>query len=363
MLHAVIMAGGAGTRFWPASRRLIPKQLLNLTGERTMIQATVDRLQGWVPAERTLLVTNRALVPGLRQQLPQLPSRAILGEPCKRDTAPCIGLAAAIVSRQDEQATMLVMPADHVIQPLGPFRAAVQQACQWVQDDPRRIVTFGIRPTYPAESFGYIERGEVMSSLDPALKGAVAHRVKMFREKPSAQVAAQYLAAGTFYWNSGIFVWNAQTILEALRTFEPAMHEQLRRIADALETAEFETTLDSEFARIAGKSIDYAVLERYDPVVVIEAPFAWDDVGSWCSLARLRETDEGGNTIAGRHLGLNSRGCIVRGEGEHLIVTVGLEDCIVVHTADATLVARKQDEESIRQVVQLLQERGWTEYL
>jgi mannose-1-phosphate guanylyltransferase len=239
----------------------------------------------------------------------------------------------------------------------------VQQACQWVQDDPRRIVTFGIRPTYPAESFGYIERGEVMSSLDPALKGAVAHRVKMFREKPSAQVAAQYLAAGTFYWNSGIFVWNAQTILEALRTFEPAMHEQLRRIADALETAEFEPTLDSEFARIAGKSIDYAVLERYDPVVVIEAPFAWDDVGSWCSLARLRETDEGGNTIAGRHLGLNSRGCIVRGEGEHLIVTVGLEDCIVVHTADATLVARKQDEESIRQVVQLLQERGWTEYL
>ena len=209
MLHAVIMAGGAGTRFWPASRAALTKQLLDLAGERTMIQATVDRLGEMVPPERLLVVTNRQLVEPMAQQLPLVPRAALIGEPCKRDTAPCVGLAALLVSHADPEATMVVMPADHVIAPDESFRAAIASAVAMVEAEPQRIVTFGIKPTYPAESYGYIERGE-------ALAGSQAFRVAKFREKPKAEVAAEYLATGRFYWNAGIFVWKAKTILAAL---------------------------------------------------------------------------------------------------------------------------------------------------
>lgn len=362
MLHAIIMAGGAGTRFWPASRNTRPKQLLRLVSERTMIQATVDRLQGLVSDDCILVVTNRALVAPIREQVPQLPGEALIGEPCKRDTAPCIGLAALLVSRRDEQATMLVLPADQLIQPREAFQATVEQARRIVEQHPQRMVTFGIRPTYPAESFGYIERG---APLPPGQAGGSlpAYRVHLFREKPKAKVAEEYLASGRFYWNSGIFVWKARTILQALRHCEPAMYQHLETIAATLGSDAFEATLEREFAAIRGKSIDYAVMEKYHDVAVIEAPFQWDDAGSWRSLARTRGTDADGNTVDGRHLGLGTRGCIIRGEGNHLIVTIGLEDCIVVHTPDATLVARKQDEESVRQAVAMIQQQGWEEYL
>jgi len=361
MLHAVIMAGGAGTRFWPASRVARPKQLLNLVGQKSMIQMTVERLGDLVPPERVLVVANQRLVEALREQLPLVPPEAIIGEPCKRDTAPCIGLAASIVSRSDEDATMLVMPADHVIRNPEAFRQAVRQAVALVDERPSRIVTFGIRPTYPAETFGYVERAEPISS--PASEAGKVFRVQMFREKPTAEVAEQYLAAGDFYWNSGIFVWKAATIRDAMQQFEPEMASHLEAIASTIGTAAFTATFETEFAAINGKSIDYAVMERYDDVVVIEAPFEWDDVGNWRSLVRLRGADEQGNTIVGKHLGIETRGCIIRGEDGHLIVTVGMEDCIVVHTPDATLVARKHDEESIRKVVAELKERGWEEYL
>ena len=198
MLYAIIMAGGTGTRFWPASRTKLPKQLLNLASDRTMIQTTVDRVREFVPVERVLIVTNEALVAPMAQQLPELPWEAFLGEPCKRDTAPCVGLAAGIVRRRDENATMLVLPADHVIPTTAQFQAAVRTAENLIDEDPRRIVTFGVRPTYAAESFGYIERGESL--------GAGVYRVRMFREKPRLPRAQEYVAAGSFYWNSGIFL-------------------------------------------------------------------------------------------------------------------------------------------------------------
>ncbi|MBC8353416.1 MAG: NTP transferase domain-containing protein [Planctomycetes bacterium] len=363
MLHAVIMAGGSGTRFWPASRTALPKQLLNLVGERTMIQETLDRVDGLASAENALVVTNRALVNVIREQLPSLPAEAVIGEPCKRDTAPCIGLAAAIVAHADPDATMIVMPSDHVISDREAFHSAIRHASELVDREPGRIVTFGIRPSYPAESFGYIERGEPLTSDDGTEVEIAVYPVKMFREKPSAEVAEQYLATGGFYWNSGIFVWKAKTILDALAEHESAMHEHIQTIAASYGTAAFGETLAIEFAKIEGKSIDYAVMERYENVVVIEAPFDWDDVGNWRSLTRQRGTDEAGNTVIGRHLALNSSGCIVRSSDEHLVVTLGMQDCIVVHTPDATLVARKHDEEAIRQIVELLKEKGWDQYL
>jgi mannose-1-phosphate guanylyltransferase len=365
MLHAIIMAGGSGTRFWPESRDLRPKQLLCFAGERSMIQATVDRLEGLVPPERVLIATNAKLAEIVAGQLPELPAESILGEPCKRDTAPCIGLAAMIVSRHDPQATMAVMPSDHVIGPDDAFRQAIEFAAGLVDESPGRIVTFGIRPTYPAESFGYIERGgQLETKAAQKFKSlAPAYQVKQFREKPKAEVAKGYVDSGHFYWNSGIFIWRAATILDALRQRQPEMFEHLERIAQAFSRPDYQSVLEREFAAIRGVSIDYAVMEHAKDVAVIEAPYRWDDVGSWQALARLHGADENGNTIIGKHLGVHTSGTIVRGPTDHLIVTLGLKDCVVVHTADATLVANKHDEESIRQVVKLLQEKGWTEYL
>lgn len=362
MLHALIMAGGAGTRFWPASRAARPKQLLDLTGGATMIQATVGRLAGLIAPENVLVMTNRALVAPIREQLPQLPAAAVLGEPCKRDTAPCIALAARLLMLKDPQATMAVMPSDHVIADEGAFRDALAFAANLVDEDPSRLVTFGIEPTYPADSFGYIERGEALAVEANASEQPPAFRVKRFREKPSVAVATEFLKAKTFYWNAGIFVWKARTIHAAIAEFEPAMAAQIEKIA-AATSENFERTFEMEFAPIQGKSIDYAVLERHANVVVVEAPFPWDDVGNWESLARLRGADAAGNTLVGKHLGAGTKRTIVRTQGDHLVVTVGVEDLIVVHTPDATLIAKRGDEESLRKVTALLAEKGWKEYL
>jgi mannose-1-phosphate guanylyltransferase len=361
MLHAVIMAGGAGTRFWPESRTLRPKQLLSLVDARTMLQSTVDRLAGLVPAERTLVVTNARLVESIREQLPQLPAASILGEPCKRDTAPCIGLAAFEVSRNDPDAIMAVMPSDQVIRPQPAFVECLKFAVQLVGRDARRIVTFGIKPTYAAESFGYIERGKRLTKDIAALPPLF--EVEQFREKPKAEVAAQYLASGNYYWNAGIFIWRARTILDALAEHEPEMYAHLSRIDAARGAADHAAVLAQEFAAIRPISIDYAVLERSSEVLVLEAPFEWDDVGSWQAIARLGTPDAQGNIVYGRHLGLATTGSIVRTSDDHLVVTLGVKDCIVVHTPDATLVANKHDEEAIRKLVKLIEERGWQQYL
>jgi mannose-1-phosphate guanylyltransferase len=360
MLHAVIMAGGFGTRFWPASRTAMPKQLLDLAGGRTMIQATLDRLGDLVPPQRTLVVTNRQFVEPIGQQLPQLPAKNIIGEPCKRDTAPCVALAAHLVSHDDLEAVMAVMPADHLIAPPEKFRQAIAAAVALVEADGERIVTFGIKPTFPAETFGYIERGEKLSGQTD---GIAAYHVARFREKPKRDQAEQLLAAGNFYWNSGIFVWKAKTVLAALAAHEPQMAAHLTAIGQAIGRPDYAEVLEREFTAIEGKSIDYAVMERHSKVAVIEAPFAWDDVGSWQSLARTLGTDADGNTIVGKHLGIRTSGSIVRTTSDHLVATLGLSDIIVVHTPDATLVASKHDEEAIRELVKELEKRGWKEHL
>jgi len=365
MLHAVIMAGGSGTRFWPESRAQRPKQFLKMVGDRTMLRATVDRLGDLVSPDRIVIATTAALAQCAAEELAELPHEAILAEPCRRNTAPCIGLAAVRVLGDDPDAVMLVMPADHLIRPDEAFRAAVHAAAELIRRDPQRLITFGIRPTYPAESFGYIERGE---ALGESPGGATAfstgvYRVARFHEKPKAAVAQEYLASGRFYWNSGIFLWKARTILDALAEFEPGLHRHLDRIAASAGSPSFGDVLAAEFAAMPSISIDYAVMERAGEVLVIEAPFEWDDVGSWQALARLRGADAQGNTIDARHLGLETTGTIVRGPQDHLIVTLGIKDCIVVNTPDATLVADKHQEESIRRVVELLDQRGWKETL
>lgn len=361
MLHAIIMAGGTGTRFWPASTNDTPKQLLRLVGDATMLRQTLDRLGDLVPAERRMVVTNERLVTAVREQLPELPEHAVIGEPCKRDTAPCVGLAAMLVSRNDPNATLVVMPADHVIRPEEKFQAAVRQAAEMVAESPGRIVTFGIKPTYPAEIFGYIHRGSPLASSQS--KPASAYRVQKFQEKPDAATAKKYVDSGEYYWNSGIFVWRAATILDALRQRQPEMLQHLETIVAAWDSNERDDVLQREFTAIKPISIDYAVMEHATDVAVIEAPFEWDDLGGWQSLARLAGSDENGNTVIGRHVAMGTTGSIVRTDDKHLVVMLGLKDTIVVHTPNATLVASKHDEEQIRKVVKQLEELGWTDYL
>ncbi len=360
MLHAIVMAGGSGTRFWPASRAALPKQLLPLAGDRTLLEDTIARIEGFAPPERIMVVTAERLLDAVRRQATALPAACLVGEPCKRDTAPCIGLAALLVSRNDPDATMAVMPSDHVIRPAEAFREAIRQAERFVEASPGRLVTFGVRPTYPAESFGYIQQGQ---PLDVAPGEAAAHTVAAFREKPPAAVAAEYVAAGTYLWNAGIFVWKASTILAALAERQPECLERLERIAAAWDTPERDTVFANEFAAIKGISIDYAVLEHASDVVVIEAPFGWDDLGGWSAVARQRGTDECGNTFVGRHLDIGSANTLVHTNGEHLVVTLGLDNTLVVHTPHATLVADRTREEEVKKVVAELEARGWHDVL
>lgn len=326
MLHAVVMAGGSGTRFWPQSRQQTPKQLLRLAGDRTMIQQTVDRCADWAAAENTWIVTNQIQAAKTAEQLPQLSAASILIEPAARNTAPCVGLAAVRLLHDDPEAIMFVMPADHVIQPQEAFAAAALKAAAIVEQDPRRLVLFGVTPTFPSTGYGYIERGSRISDSVPPV-----FEVAAFREKPKAEIAEEYLRAGSFYWNCGIFCWKARTILDLISQFEPEMGKSLEKIAESLRNGTSKEVIAQEFPLMKSISIDYAVLERANHVTVIEAPFLWDDVGSWLAVPRLNGTDPAGNSIDGLHCGIDTENCIIRTSDQHLIATLGVQNLIVVH--------------------------------
>ena len=359
MLHAVIMAGGSGTRFWPQSRRQLPKQFLRMTGNETLIQQAVNRCQPAIPTERTWVVTGALHAVESARQLPDVPSDQILVEPCGRNTAPCIGLAAIQLLAVDPDAVMLVTPADHVIQPVEKFQQAVNEAVKLIKSEPETLVLFGIEPTYPSTGFGYIQRGERVASQTTPM-----FHVKSFQEKPNLAVASQFMASGEYYWNCGIFVWRAQTILDALKEFTPDLYERLVRLRSAIGTDDWQKALETEFPQMPSISIDYAVLEKVTGrVTVLEAPFGWDDVGSWHALPRLLSTDSNGNTLDGLCCAVESQGCIVRSNAKHLIATFGLKDLIIVHTETATLVADKGDEGALKKLLAELEKQQLSDYL
>lgn len=357
MLHAVIMAGGSGTRFWPQSREKMPKQLLQLSGDRTMIQQTVDRCSGLISQEHSWIVTNAVQATATSHQLPEIPSENLLVEPQARNTAPCVGLAAIHALHRDPDAVMLIMPADHVISTSGEFQNAVKQAANLVETQPDRLVMFGIAPTFPATGFGYIERGSALQDADQAFE------VTAFHEKPQVQLAEEYVASGNFYWNCGIFCWKAETILKQLQQHEPDMYQRLQRVGQAVGQDAYNRVLGEEFPQMSSISIDCAVLERATGATVIEAPFRWDDVGSWLAVPRLAEQDESGNTIQGPFVGVDTKDCIVRTPENHLVATLGVSDLIIVQTNDATLVAHKRDSERIKELLLKLKKQDSSEFL
>jgi len=250
------------------------------------------------------------------------------------------------------------MPSDHVISPPVVFRAAATAAANFVAQKPTASVLFGVRPSYPATGFGYIERGAAGGEYAPG-----AFHVQSFREKPSRDVAQQFLDAGRYYWNCGIFVWNVTRLRELLAKFQPEIDARLTRLSAAIGTSKWDKTLSEEFPTMPSVSIDHGVLEQADDIYVWEAPFAWDDVGSWHALSRVIDPDADGNTVDGLFCGLDTKKCIIRTTPGHLIATVGIEDCIVVHTPDATLIARKDDEGALRRLVARLEEQGHVRFL
>ncbi len=359
MLHALIMAGGGGTRFWPRSRRQKPKQFLSLTGERSLLQETVDRIEAQIPLAHTWIITGATHGEQAQQQLPHLPANRIIGEPVGRDTAACIGLGAALIAREDPDATMIVMPADHVIEPVQEFRRAIHAAEQVAHEYPHALITFGIAPTFASINYGYIHRGAHITQR----QGIHVHRVEDFREKPSLELAEQYLASGEYYWNSGIFVWKVQTILEQLRQQRPSLAGAMQRVADAWTTPGAQEIFRQEYEHVEKISIDYAVMEDASDVLVIEAPYQWDDVGSWLALERRKPQDAHGNTIQGRHCGLHTHDCVIVSDNHHLIATIGVSNLLIVQDGNATLIADRRDEAAVKQLVERLRQAGLEEYL
>lgn len=362
MLHAMIMAGGGGTRFWPRSRNRRPKQFLKFSGERTLLQGTFDRTAAQIPVERTWVITSAAHIDEARQQLPEIPKEQIVGEPVGRDTAACVGLGAALIARTDPDATIVVMSADHVIEPTREFQRALHAAEQVADEHPESLLTFGIPPTYPAVGYGYIHRGESLGER----QNVPVYRVSQFEEKPDADRAERFVTSGEYYWNSGIFVWKAATILGELKRNKPALHAVVDRIAAAWGTPSAEAYLQSEYETIEKISIDFAVMQdagKAGRVLVLRAPYQWDDVGSWLALERRNPQDAHGNTVQGEHLGINTSHCVVVSDPGHLIATIGVSNLLIVQDGDATLVADRRDEATVKQIVEQLKKTGRDQYL
>jgi len=317
-----------------------------------MIQETVARCGGWIEPANTWVVTNDVQAAETRRQLPDVPDEQILIEPCARNTAPCLGLAAIHLLHADPDALMFVMPADHAISPIEAFQRAGRTAAAIVAADPSQFVLFGVPPAFPATGYGYIERGDALGDVPAGFK------VASFREKPNREVAQQFVEAGSYYWNCGIFCWTASSLLAVMAEHEPDMHDRLQRVARAIGSGDYEATLATEFPGMNSISVDYAVLEKAGNVSVVEAPFEWDDVGSWLSLPRLLGADEKGNTIDGSFCGVRTEGSIVRTTDDHTVAMLGMQNCIVVHTPDATLIANRDDADAMRDLHQALRDQG-----
>lgn len=351
-LYAVILAGGSGTRFWPLSRELYPKQLLKVLSNRTLIQETVRRVRPVVPVERTFVVTGAAHVDSIRMQLDGpdgVRKEHILTEPVARNTAAAIGWAAAAVRRLDPDGVMLVMPADHVIPDRTKFLQAVALAALVAQDG--SLVTFGIRPARPETGYGYIRAA---GRRPLASRGGLkALPVACFVEKPDLKTATRYLRAGGFFWNSGIFVWRADAILDEIETALPKLGRGLKRLGKVLGTPDENRALDRFYKGAEAISIDHGVLQRSRRAAVIPAPFRWSDVGNWSSLSEVADTDRAGNVRIGRIVDIGSQSSILYGENR-LVATIGLKDMVVVDTADATLVCPKDRAQEVKQIVERL---------
>ncbi len=359
IIAVVIPAGGGGTRLWPRSRQATPKQFLDVVSERTMLQETADRVRALVPPERLFVITNARHTGPVREQLPEMPPENVIGEPQGRDSAPAIGLMAAVLEhRLGPDAVMVVLPADHVIPDDAHFRDILRLAAEVAGDG--WLVTLGIPPTGPDTGFGYIQAGETLQEAD----GLRVFQVRQFREKPAKEAAEQYLRDGGYFWNAGMFIVTVRTLRGLYRKLLPQMEEGFARIVSALGTDTQGAVLQEVFPTLEKISVDYAIAEKADKVAVIPADMGWNDVGSWARLAEVlaESGHEAENIVIGHHLGVDTTGALIYSP-KRLIATIGLSDIVVIDTPDATLICPKSRAEDVKKVVDALKAQGRHELL
>jgi len=350
-IYALILAGGSGERFWPLSRRARPKQLLRLVAEQTLLEQTVTRLEGLVPRERILILTNVDQEAAVRELLPDLPKENILAEPAKRDTAAAVALGAGWVAVHDHSATMIVLPADHVIQDTAAFQKTLGAAAA-AAEETGALVTIGVKPTWACPGFGYIEEGEAVPLRSVGEETAV-HRVIRFREKPNADLAESFLRKGNFRWNAGMFVWSVPSVLSEFNRHTPELASFISQLRAA---GQFEKTLCERFSKLPKISFDYAIMEKADRVLVVEAGFDWDDVGSWRAVAKYFKNDEEGNAANCEITTLEATNNIIFNLDGTRIALLGVHNLIVVRTPDAVLICHRHQAEKIKNLLGKLPE-------
>lgn len=352
---ALIMAGGRGERFWPKSRKSLPKQFLSLTDDgRTMIQLTVERIRPLIDLEDIYISTNRAYRGLVMEQLPGIPPENILCEPVGRNTAPCIGLGAVHIAKKYEDAVMMVLPSDHLIKYNQMFLNALKDGCS-IAEKGKNLVTIGITPDYPETGYGYIK-------FLPQQADGNAYAVDRFVEKPDIETAKEYLESEEYLWNSGMFIWKVSTILDNMKSMLPDLHQGLFNIAEAIGTDKQEMVLEKVFPELESVSIDYGVMEKAENIFILPGVFGWDDVGSWLAVERIQKSNESGNVVTGNIITINSKNNIIQG-GKKLIAAVGLENLIIVDTEDATLICDKGSTPDIKLVLENLKICNREEYL
>ncbi|MEK4849592.1 mannose-1-phosphate guanylyltransferase [Paenibacillus sp. FSL H7-0756] len=356
-ITAVIMAGGKGERFWPKSRTNLPKQFLNISGSKSMIQQSIARLEKLIEINQIFIVTNELYAELIKAQIPHLPHENIIIEPVGRNTAPCIGLASIIIEDRFPDSTMIVIPSDHIIENEEGFVKILETAVEVAQEN-SNLVTLGIQPTYPETGYGYIES----SNQSQEINELFVHKVNNFVEKPDLATAQSYLESGNFYWNSGIFVWKIETIRSYIQELMPDMHDILETMKTVLGSKDRDAIIRSEFLKMPDQSIDYGIMEKVNNIYVIPCVFGWDDVGSWTALERISDLDENGNVIKGNILNLDTKHCIIESNGK-LIATLGIENLIIVDTEDVTLICTKDKAQEVKLLLKELRMQKLEQYL
>ncbi len=352
------MAGGKGERFWPKSRTNLPKQFLSLTNDgKSMIQHTVERLEGLVELENVYVVTNKLYEELIVEHIPNLPLENIIIEPEAKNTAPCIGLAAVHIAKKNPESKMIVLPSDHLIKFNEIFLDTLKLGLEVVEDD-ENIVTIGITPNYPETGYGYINFKKGVSPHEITN----VYEVLRFVEKPDLERAKQYLTSGEYLWNSGMFIWKVSTILKCFEDFLPEIYTGLKEIETTIYTEKYLEILKKVFSEIPSESIDYGIMEKAKNIYVIPGNFGWDDVGSWLSLERINNTNQDGNIISGNVVTVKTKNSIIQGS-KKLIATIGLEDIIIVDTDDALLICNKDNTQEVKEVIANLKASNKTEYL
>jgi mannose-1-phosphate guanylyltransferase len=348
-LYFVIMAGGRGTRFWPRSRTKRPKQLLDIVGSKSILEQTIDRLLPITDWEQIFVVTEVSQAEAVKDLLPDLPKTRLIVEPLGRNTAPCIGLAAIILEQIDPSAIMAVLPADHYIAQVPSFQETLLAAAQASQTGDY-LITLGILPTFPETGYGYLEQGKKITES----KGHGVWEVKAFHEKPDRPKAVAMLKSGRFFWNSGMFVWTVSSILNQMSLLTPAMYEELIKLKKFLGTPQWEEALRAGYEAMENISIDFAVMERADKVLMLVGDFGWNDVGSWEAVYQLQPKDEKGNFLYGPVMVLDSQGCLVHSP-QKAVGLIGMKDLIVVDTPDAILICPRERAQEVKKIVELLE--------